>query len=408
MMFAPISASLSPNTAREDVWQAWRMLFQPTRWLMGSSRVAVEKWFEKYLGTRHVLTFNSARAGLFALLRAFGIGNGDEVIVQAFTCVAVPNSVIWAGAKPIYADIDDTLNIDPTDVARKITKRTKAVIVQHTFGIPADMSALKVLCAKHKILLIEDCAHSLGATHEGKKIGTQSDAAVFSFGRDKVISSVFGGLATMATHHADAWMRLKTLHAEMRYPHGFWVLQQLLHPIAFSWILPWYRLGIGKVMLIFLQRIGLLGFPVYPEEKEAKRPHAFPAKYPNALASLLLIQLKKLENMNQKRMQIAALYEEKLKDNASMTLPSARAGSIYLRFPVLVSDPAKYIHRAARHGVLLGNWYQHVIDPKGTVFGKIAYAKDRCPRATEVANRVINLPTLISKKQALRVIKSLS
>ena len=120
------------------------------------------------------------------------IGEGDEVLVQAFTCVAVPNSVLWAQATPVYADIDATLNIDPIDVEKKITNRTKAIIVQHTFGIPADMDALVALAKKHNILLIEDCAHSLGATYKGKKVGTFGDAAFFSFGRDKVVSSVFG------------------------------------------------------------------------------------------------------------------------------------------------------------------------------------------------------------------------
>src|SRR5581483_4013141 len=113
---------------------------------------------------------------------------------QAFTCVAVPNSVLWTGAKAIYADIDETGNLDPKDLEKKITKKTKAVIIQHTFGIAANMDAIQKVLKGKKIILIEDCAHALGASYKGKKLGTFGEFAFFSFGRDKVISSVFGGM----------------------------------------------------------------------------------------------------------------------------------------------------------------------------------------------------------------------
>ncbi len=90
---------------------------------------------------RHVHTTVEERR-LYEILKAFEIGDGDEVLVQAFTCVAVPNSVRWTSAKPVYVDIDNTYNIDPSDDAQKITPKTKAIIVQHTFGTPADMDAI--------------------------------------------------------------------------------------------------------------------------------------------------------------------------------------------------------------------------------------------------------------------------
>ena len=293
-----ISASLSPNAEKEDVLAALRILFQPARWISGSGRQAVETWFAKYFGNSQALTFNSGRSALYAILRAFGIGTGDEVLVQAFTCVAVPNSVLWTGAKPVYVDIDDTLNLDPAEAERKISKRTRALVVQHTFGTPADMEKLLAIARKHRLLVIEDCAHSLGAVHNGRKVGAFGDAACFSFGRDKAVSSVFGGLALVAVRHDAAWKRLKELHSRAPYPTGFWVLQQILHPIAFAVILPLYRLGVGKGLLFALQKLRLLGFPVYAEEKEGRRPSVFPGKYPNALAVLLVHQLKKLERFN--------------------------------------------------------------------------------------------------------------
>ena len=129
------------------------------------------------------------------MIKSFDITYGDEVIVQAFTCLAVPEVVIWCGAKPVYLDIDESLNLDIRLLEKSISSKTRIIIVQHTFGIPAKIDMIKKIAQKHNIILIEDCAHSLGAKYNSQKIGTFGDAAFFSFGRDKVISSVFGGLA---------------------------------------------------------------------------------------------------------------------------------------------------------------------------------------------------------------------
>ena len=135
------------------------------------------------------------------------------------------------------------------------------------------------------------------------------DAGFYTFGRDKVLSSVFGGLALMKDN-----AKLKKYHKTLEYPSSFWIVQQLLHPVAFSVILPLYRSGIGKGILVVLQRLGLLSFPHTAKIE----------KYPNALAELLLLQLKKLERYTKQRREISKLYG---KDFA------------YLRYPVLVEDP---------------------------------------------------------------------
>ena len=161
-----ISPSLSPNTGRTDVLKALAVLLMPWTWKKGGALLWVRQWFVDYLGVGEVAFFNSGRSALLAILESFGIGAGDEVIVQAFTCVAVPNSVIWAGAKPVYVDIDESYNTDPIDAEKKITKKTKALIVQNSFGIPAQIEKLLLLAKKYKFLVIEDCAHALGATYK--------------------------------------------------------------------------------------------------------------------------------------------------------------------------------------------------------------------------------------------------
>ncbi|MFH1859640.1 MAG: DegT/DnrJ/EryC1/StrS family aminotransferase [bacterium] len=110
-----------------------------------------------------------------------GIGEGDEVLVEGFTCVVVPNAVIFAGAKPIYVAPDPkTYNMDINQIETKITPKTKAIIAQHTFGLPADMDLILDISRKHNLMVIEDCAPAMGATYKGKKVGTLGDAAFFS------------------------------------------------------------------------------------------------------------------------------------------------------------------------------------------------------------------------------------
>jgi dTDP-4-amino-4,6-dideoxygalactose transaminase len=382
-----ISASLSPNTEFDDVWLALRLLLVPWIWQRGAASGKVEAWFRKYLSTTCAVTFNSGRSALLAILKAFDIGKGDEVIVQAFTCVAVPNSVRWAGATPVYADIGGSYNLDPADVVKKITSKTKAIIVQHTFGVTAAIVELMAITKKYNLLLIEDCAHSLGTT------GKLGDAAFFSFGRDKVISSVFGGLATIRVDHPKQITALKAYHKKLNTPSVSWIFQQLFHPVAFAVILPLYRLGAGKAILVMLQRLRLLGFPVYREEKLGRQPDDFPAKYPNALAILLLKQLKKLERFNKQRQEAAKIY--------------GSGEFSYLRYPVRVDNPQEVIQKAKRQGILLGNWYHNIIDPTGVAFENIGYIKGSCPHAEEAAKHIINLPTRISAREAKRVVHAL-
>lgn len=392
-----ISASLSPNTECDDVWLALRILLVPWMWQRGTATGKVEAWFRKYLGTTCAVSFNSGRAALLGILRAFHIGKGDEVILQAFTCVAVPNSVRWAGAVPVFADIGETYNIDPTDIEKKISSKTRAIIVQHTFGVPAAMDELTALAKKHQLLLIEDCAHALGATYlpcrqagNNKKIGMLGDAAFFSFGRDKIVSSVFGGLATIGQTHPKEIAELKNFHKRLDTPRYGWIFQQIFHPVAFSIILPLYGLGVGKAILVMLQRLRLLGFPVYREEKLGRQPNDFPAKYPNALAILLLKQLKKLERFNRQRQEAARVY--------------GSGDFSYVRFPMQVNNPQEVIQKAKKQGILLGNWYHNVIDPTGVELVNIGYKKGSCPRAEDAAKHIINLPTRVSLREAQHVL----
>jgi dTDP-4-amino-4,6-dideoxygalactose transaminase len=287
---------------------------------------------------------------------------------------------------------------------RKISPRTRAIVVQHTFGTPAQIEKIVAVARKHKILVIEDCAHSLGATHNTAPIGTFGDAAFFSFGRDKVLSSVWGGIATIKddAHLHGAVEKMQALYERLTYPSHIWIMQQLLHPILFALILPMYTWGLGKALLVLFQKFHLLSVPVEIMEQYGKQIDLHPTKYPNALAQLLLVQLSKLDRFTTHRRNIASIYVAALKEK-KIPVPYI-AGSSYLRFALLYDKRDAMMKFAKTQGVLLGNWYHHTIDPKRTDMASVGYRWGSCPNAEYAAAHVLNLPTRVSVDAAKHIL----
>lgn len=184
-----------PSTGDEE-WEATR---EPllSGWLTQGPKVAAfERAFASRHGVAHALATTSCTTGLHLILAAMGVGPGDEVIVPAFTWVATANVVVYCGATPVFADVDrHTNNMDPADVARRLTPRTKAVIAVHLFGLCADMDALRAVVPSH-VPIIEDAACAAGASYKGRPAGALGLAAAFSFHPRKSITTGEGGMAT--------------------------------------------------------------------------------------------------------------------------------------------------------------------------------------------------------------------
>jgi perosamine synthetase len=154
-----------------------------------------ESEFEKFVGVRHATTVCNGTVALHLAIVALGIGPGDEVIVPTLTYVASVNTIVQAGATPVFVDsLRATWQIDPEDIQRKITPRTKAVMAVHLYGAPCEMDALVMICEKHGLFLIEDCAEALGTRYGGKHVGTFGDIATFSFFGNKTITTGEGGM----------------------------------------------------------------------------------------------------------------------------------------------------------------------------------------------------------------------
>src|SRR3989344_2118444 len=141
-----------------------------------------EKAFAKKIGTKYAVAVSSGTAGLHLAMIAAGIGVGDEVVTTPFSFVASGNCILYVGAKPVFVDIDPvSYNLDPAQIEKAITRKTKAILVVHIFGQSADMKPIRQVARKHKLKIIEDACESIGATYYGKKTGTFGESAVFAF-----------------------------------------------------------------------------------------------------------------------------------------------------------------------------------------------------------------------------------
>ena len=191
-------------------------------WTTGPKSIKFEKDFNSFIGSKYSVSTNSWTAAAHLALEAIGLQRGDEVIIPAITFTATAEIICYFGAKPVIVDVQpDTFNIDPNEVEKAITSKTKAIIPVHYGGQPCDMDEITDIAKKHKLKVIEDAAHAIPATYKGKKIGTISDVTCFSFYATKTLATGEGGMlctgdeeiakrsSIMRLHgiNSDAWKR---------------------------------------------------------------------------------------------------------------------------------------------------------------------------------------------------------
>ena len=185
----------------------------PFRFYGPDPRYAVEAFegaFAERMGVRYALAVSSGTAALVVGLKALGVGPGDEVLVPANTFLASPGAVLSCGAKPVYVDIDDTFNLDPADLERKLSPRTIALMPVHIEGAPCDMDAIMRFAEGYGLKVVEDVAQSCGASFRGRRLGSFGDVGVFSFQINKLITAGEGGLIT--TDSPQLYERAVRLH----------------------------------------------------------------------------------------------------------------------------------------------------------------------------------------------------
>ncbi len=229
-------------------------------WLTTGDRAAqLESEFARAVGAPHALAVSSGTAALHLALRAAGLGPGDEAIVPTFTFTATAEAVLYAGARPVLADVDPRSgNLQPDEVARRIGARTRAVLPVHLAGHPCDLDAIGSLAHAAGASVIDDAAHALPARLRGRTIGTLADATAFSFYANKNMTTAEGGMVTTARADWADWMRLRRLHgmsrdAWRRYSaEGSWAYEVV--DVGFKYNLPDVLAAIGLAQIRKLAR----------------------------------------------------------------------------------------------------------------------------------------------------------
>jgi perosamine synthetase len=198
----------------DDIEKVTSVIKKGSYWAIGPEIKDFESRMAEYVGVKYALAVNSGTSALHTVLAAHGIGKGDEVIVPSFTFIATANSVLMVGATPVFAEIEgETYGLDPEDVEKKITPRTKAIMPIHYGGLSCRINELKQVADRHNLILIEDAAESLGAMVDGKKAGSFGNAAILSLCSPKVITTGEGGV--VFTDSRDVYEKSRLI-----YNHG--------------------------------------------------------------------------------------------------------------------------------------------------------------------------------------------
>jgi perosamine synthetase len=211
----------SPDITESEI-QAVTSVLRTPRLSLGPKLEEFENSVAGYTGAAHAIAVNSGTSGLHLCIRALGIAEGDEVIVPSFAFIAVANAVRYERAIPVFVDVDsETLNLDPEKIEAAITPRTRAILVVHTFGRPADLSPIFSIARRRRLLVIEDACEAIGAEYEGRKVGPLGDAGVFGFYPNKQITTGEGGVIVTQSSQVAALAR--ALRNQGRSNAGEWL-----------------------------------------------------------------------------------------------------------------------------------------------------------------------------------------
>lgn len=378
------SVNLSP-----EVFKAMARAMGSGQVWEGDHVAQFEKEFARYIGVKHAVGISSARAGLYLALRALGLEPQDEVILAAYNFHIIPLTIIAAGLRPVFVDVDpETYNIDISSTQKRISKASKAVIATHLFGQPSDMGPILEIAKRCDLKIIEDCAHSLGAEYEGRKTGSWGDIGIFSFAMGKNMPCFGGGMIT--TNDSDVFARIKERLSE--WPATFALVGDILktslaYAITDPRVFPY-------ILHPFIRVLDSLGSDLIDKSMEEKMDLRFKAPRPFRLTDLQaavgLCQLGRLDTINARLIRNAQLLNRELKAVSNIQLPEARRGGkhIYLYYRILVED-AKMFRKA-----LLRKAIDSKRDDMSDCAGLDIFAPYRadCPVAGSLPARSVGIP----------------
>jgi dTDP-4-amino-4,6-dideoxygalactose transaminase len=340
-----------PSIGEEEIREVTEVL--RSGWITtGPRTVQFEKDFAAYVGAKHALALVSGTAALHCAYWALDLKRGDEIICPSLTWPATANMAVALGAKVVFADIDrDTRQIDPADVAKRITKKTRAIVPVHFAGAPADLDALQEIAGK-KIRIIEDAAHSVGTEYKGKRVGSHGNAAIYSFHPIKDITTGEGGMLTTNDDKLAARVKLFKFHGVSR---DAWKAYGAAANIHYDTVLAGFKYNLTDIA-----------------------------------SALGIHQLRKLDGFIERRRQIAERYFAGLKGLRGLGLPAAPAyphRHAWHLFTVLVDRRDEFMSKLKDENIGSGLHFEAV--HKTSFYKKGA---KKLPQTEQVCSRIVSLP----------------
>jgi len=329
-------------------------------WLTTGPKVGeFEKALAQRAGTKYAVVLNSGTAALHAAYFAAGVEPGDEVITSPVTFAATANAALFLGARPVFADVRrDTVNIDPAEIERRITPRTRALVPVDFAGHPADMDDIMDIARKHNLVVVEDAAHALGAAYHGRTVGSLADMTVFSFHPVKHITTGEGG--AVVTDNKNFYEKMLSFRS-----HGIIREKEKME----EWHGPWYH------------EMHYLGYNY---------------RITDIQCALGISQLKKLDSFLEKRRALADFYHSELSDMKNIELPVTLAGispAWHLFVIRLIENrPPRRELFESLHRAGIGAQVHYLPVYRHPYYQKLGYPEGLCPVAEDYYRRTLSLP----------------
>lgn len=334
------------------------------------------------------------RVALYTALKSMGISDGDEVLLPAFTCVVVPNAIIYLGAKPVYVDIDEQTFCSSVDMIKsKMSPKTKCIIIQNFLGFSSNVDEIIALASKHKVYTIEDCTHGFGGRNKNIFNGLKSDCSFFSSQWNKPFSTGVGGILLINNEKlmqkASAITRsLKKPTLKSRLILHLLILSRkyLLHNWSYWMMLKLYR------------KLSLIGLVVGSSQKEEICSIDMPKDYLTSSSSVQArFGKKELELFSEKlklRKNNGMKYNDWMKSNGKKFFNEQHLSNhSFLKYPVLVKERDFFISLCVKENIQLGDWFISPLHPVKENLNLWGLEETHFPVAKKISNHIVNFPT---------------
>ena len=360
-----------------------------------------------FIGVAGIYSFNSGRAALAACLKARGIKEGDEVLLSAYTCLAVPTAIISTGAKPIYIDLKaGSLNISIELILSAINPNVKAIIIQHTLGSPAEIIEIISLLSKSGILIIEDCALSIGSKINDKYLGTFADAAIFSMELSKTLSCGWGGILLINNQQFDIDVELfyNSIANRNNIDSNRDFIQTIISSICYH---PKLLDIIGKYIVHIFYKTNIFRKSTPILEYQGIISGDFIQKIGKAQLIIAIYQWKRFkEIITICEQNTKFLQSELMKINYNIIgLPTKFDTSVTPRVSFLHNDRNLLIQYFLSKNIELGSWFDGPLSPlpSSTIYN---YNKSSYPIAEQLSKLIINIPShsRLTKKDLTKIL----